>query len=98
MIEQFRAVTKKAIGGSAKAMIVTPSRLHAVRYIKEFKAYIISKDYRTGKTFYQRYHWRKWSREFFSIISYILCFKWQLFYYRKIGLHNLFIQMQLMNL
>ncbi|MEK5136377.1 type I restriction endonuclease [Priestia sp. FSL W8-0001] len=45
MIEQFRAVTKKAIGGRAKAMIVTPSRLHAVRYMKEFKAYIEEKGY-----------------------------------------------------
>ncbi|WP_040285755.1 type I restriction endonuclease subunit R [Sporosarcina koreensis] len=45
MIEQFREVTKKAIGGRAKAMIVTPSRLHAVRYMKEFKAYIEEKGY-----------------------------------------------------
>ncbi|WP_156857930.1 type I restriction endonuclease subunit R [Oceanobacillus sp. AG] len=45
MVEQFRAVTKKAIGGRAKAMIVTPSRLHAVRYMKEFKAYIKEKGY-----------------------------------------------------
>ncbi|MFU0789737.1 type I restriction endonuclease subunit R [Virgibacillus proomii] len=45
MIEQFREVTKKAIGGRAKAMIVTPSRLHAVRYMKEFKAYIKEKGY-----------------------------------------------------
>jgi type I restriction enzyme R subunit len=45
MIEQFREVTKKAIGGRAKAMIVTPSRLHAVRYMKEFKAYIVEKGY-----------------------------------------------------
>ncbi|MEC1906639.1 hypothetical protein ACFU2N_12225 [Bacillus velezensis] len=47
MIEQFRAVTKKAIGGSAKAMIVTPSRLHAVRYMKEFikeKGYTVTDD------------------------------------------------------
>src|SRR5699024_9474616 len=45
MVEQFRAVTKKAIGGRAKAMIVTPSRLHGVRYMKEFKAYIKEKGY-----------------------------------------------------
>nr|WP_096271310.1 type I restriction endonuclease [Paucisalibacillus globulus] len=45
MVEQFREVTKKAIGGRAKAMIVTPSRLHAVRYMKEFKAYIKEKGY-----------------------------------------------------
>lgn len=46
MVEQFRAVTKKAIGGRAKAMIVTPSRLHAVRYMKEFKDYIQEKGYK----------------------------------------------------
>lgn len=45
MIEQFRAVTKKAINGRAKAMIVTSSRLHAVRYMKEFKQYIQEKGY-----------------------------------------------------
>jgi type I restriction enzyme R subunit len=31
MIEHFREVTKKQIGGKAKAMVVTSSRLHAVR-------------------------------------------------------------------
>jgi type I restriction enzyme, R subunit len=46
MVEQFRAVTKKAIGGRAKAMVVTPSRLHAVRYIQEFKTYIEEKGYK----------------------------------------------------
>ncbi|MET1171696.1 type I restriction endonuclease subunit R [Paenibacillus amylolyticus] len=45
MVEQFRVVTKKAIGGSAKAMVVTPSRLHAVRYMKDFKLYIQEKGY-----------------------------------------------------
>lgn len=45
MVEQFRAVTKKAIGGRAKAMVVTPSRLHAVRYMQEFKTYIKEKGY-----------------------------------------------------
>lgn len=45
IIEQFRAVTKKAIGGKAKAMVVTPSRLHAVRYMQEFKSYIAEKGY-----------------------------------------------------
>lgn len=33
MLEQFRNVTRHKIGGKAKAMIVTPSRLHAVRYL-----------------------------------------------------------------
>lgn len=46
MVEQFRAVTKKAIGGHAKAMVVTPSRLHAVRYMQEFKSYIEEKGYK----------------------------------------------------
>lgn len=45
IIEQFREVTKKAINGRAKAMIVTSSRLHAVRYMKEFKKYIEEKGY-----------------------------------------------------
>ncbi|MCU5712629.1 DEAD/DEAH box helicase family protein [Bacillus cereus] len=45
MVEQFREVTKKAIGGKGKAMVVTPSRLHAVRYMQEFKTYIEEKNY-----------------------------------------------------
>lgn len=45
IIEQFREVTQKAIGGRGKAMIVTSSRLHAVRYMKEFKRYIKEKGY-----------------------------------------------------
>ncbi|SHJ97113.1 type I restriction enzyme, R subunit [Hathewaya proteolytica DSM 3090] len=40
MIEHFRTVTKDKIGGRAKAMVVTGSRLHAVRYYKEFEKYI----------------------------------------------------------
>ncbi|WP_066301022.1 type I restriction endonuclease subunit R [Bacillus sp. FJAT-29937] len=46
MVEQFRSVTKKAIGGRAKAMVVTPSRLHAVRYMQEFKNYIEEMGYK----------------------------------------------------
>lgn len=45
MVEQFRNVTKKAINGRAKAMVVTSSRLHAVRYLQEFKSYIKEKGY-----------------------------------------------------
>lgn len=45
MIEHFREVTKKQIGGKAKAMVVTSSRLHAVRYLNEFKRYIKSHGY-----------------------------------------------------
>lgn len=45
MIEHFMDVTKNKIGGKAKAMIVTPSRLHAVRYLFEFRRYIKEKGY-----------------------------------------------------
>jgi type I restriction enzyme R subunit len=45
MVEYFRDVTMKKIGGHAKAMVVTASRLHAVRYFKEFKKYIDKKGY-----------------------------------------------------
>lgn len=45
MLEQFRNVTMHKIGGKAKAMIVTPSRLHAVRYLLEFKRQILKKGY-----------------------------------------------------
>lgn len=37
MLEQFRNVTRYKIGGKAKAMVVTPSRLHAIRYLQEFR-------------------------------------------------------------
>ncbi len=40
IIEHFRNVTQHQIGGHAKAMLVTGSRLHAVRYYFEFKKYI----------------------------------------------------------
>ncbi|WP_299392834.1 type I restriction endonuclease [uncultured Desulfovibrio sp.] len=36
MLEHFRTVTARKMGGRAKAMLVTPSRLHAVRYMQEF--------------------------------------------------------------
>lgn len=45
MLEHFRNVTMHKIGGKAKAMIVTPSRLHAVRYLQEFKRQIQEKGY-----------------------------------------------------
>lgn len=45
MLEHFRNVTMHKIGGLAKAMIVTPSRLHAVRYLLEFKRQIAAKGY-----------------------------------------------------
>ena len=43
IIEQFLNTTSKKIGGQAKAMVVTPSRLHAVRYVHAFKQYIKNK-------------------------------------------------------
>lgn len=46
MIEQFREITQHRIKGKAKAMVVTPSRLHAVRYFHEFIAYIKKKGYK----------------------------------------------------
>lgn len=45
MIEHFRQITSKKIGGKAKAMVVTSSRLHAKRYFFEFKRYIREKGY-----------------------------------------------------
>ena len=40
IVEHFRAHTAKKIGGRAKAMVVTSSRLHAVRYKQALDAYI----------------------------------------------------------
>ena len=45
MLEHFYNVTRHKIGGRAKAMLVTPSRLHAVRYLQEFKSQIKNKGY-----------------------------------------------------
>lgn len=45
MIEHFKSVTMKKIGGQAKAMVVTGSRLHALRYYFEFKKYIKEHNY-----------------------------------------------------
>ncbi|MDQ3194694.1 MAG: DEAD/DEAH box helicase family protein, partial [Bacteroidota bacterium] len=45
MIEHFRNITMKKIGGKAKAMVVTSSRKHALRYYLEFKEYISEKGY-----------------------------------------------------
>ncbi|MCK5545659.1 MAG: type I restriction endonuclease subunit R, partial [Desulfobulbaceae bacterium] len=45
IIEHFRQVVSKKIGGRAKAMVVTGSRLHAKRYFDEFKRYIKAKGY-----------------------------------------------------
>jgi len=45
MIEHFQAVTRHKIGGKAKAMVVTGSRLEAVRYKQSFDQYIKEKGY-----------------------------------------------------
>lgn len=45
MVEHFRDITKKKINGKAKAMVVTASRLHAVRYYYAFKNYIETHNY-----------------------------------------------------
>jgi type I restriction enzyme, R subunit len=45
MVEHFRQVTMKKIGGKAKAMVVTSSRKHALKYYLEFKDYIKEKGY-----------------------------------------------------
>ncbi|NOQ28474.1 MAG: type I restriction endonuclease subunit R, partial [Methanosarcinales archaeon] len=50
MVEHFRTFTSHKIGGRAKAMVVTSSRLHAVRYKKEFDKYIAEKGYTGIKT------------------------------------------------
>ncbi len=45
MVEHFRGRVKHKIGGRAKAMVVTASRLHAVRYRQAFEEYIAEKGY-----------------------------------------------------
>lgn len=45
IIEHFNAVTRHKIGGHAKAMVVTGSRLEAVRYKQSFDRYIEAKGY-----------------------------------------------------
>jgi type I restriction enzyme R subunit len=45
MVEHFRLVVKGKIGGKAKAMVVTSSRLHAVRYKQEFDRYLKENGY-----------------------------------------------------
>ena len=45
IVEHFQAVTRHKIGGRAKAMVVTGSRLEAVRYKQSFDRYIQEKGY-----------------------------------------------------
>jgi type I restriction enzyme, R subunit len=50
MLEHFRTFTRHKIAGRAKAMVVTSSRLHAVRYKLEFDKQIKEKKYAGIKT------------------------------------------------
>lgn len=50
IIEHFLNFTRQKIGGRAKAMVVTASRLHAVRYKIAFDKYIRDKGYDDLKT------------------------------------------------
>jgi type I restriction enzyme, R subunit len=45
MVEHFHTFTRHKIGGHAKAMVVTGSRLEAVRYKQSFDRYIQTKNY-----------------------------------------------------
>src|SRR5208337_3092501 len=45
MVEHFNTFTRHKIGGRAKAMVVTGSRLEAVRYKQSFDRYIKQKGY-----------------------------------------------------
>jgi type I restriction enzyme R subunit len=45
IVEHFRAHTAAKIGGKAKAMVVTSSRLHAVRYKQAIDKYVTEKGY-----------------------------------------------------
>ena len=50
MVEHFNAATRHRLGGKAKAMVVTGSRLEAVRYKRAFDAYLRAKGYAWIKT------------------------------------------------
>lgn len=44
IVEHFRSFTMHKIGGRAKAMVITRSRLHAIRYKLAFDKYILEKN------------------------------------------------------
>ncbi|MDO6654996.1 type I restriction endonuclease [Anaerobacillus sp. 1_MG-2023] len=50
MVEHFRKVTRHKINGRAKAMVVTGSRLHAVRYKHAFDKYLKAQGYSDLRT------------------------------------------------
>src|SRR6185437_2316338 len=45
MVEHFRQKVRGHLGGQAKAMVVTSSRLHAVRYMQAFERYLAENGY-----------------------------------------------------
>lgn len=45
MVEHFRSKVRTHLGGRAKAMVVTSSRLHAVRYMQAFQRYLSEHGY-----------------------------------------------------
>ena len=45
MVEHFRSKVRVHLGGRAKAMVVTSSRLHAVRYMQAFQRYLSEHGY-----------------------------------------------------
>ena len=45
IVETFRCITMGKIGGKGKMMVVTPSRLSAVRYFHEIKRYLLKHGY-----------------------------------------------------
>ena len=49
MVEKIREVTLNKIGGKAKAMVVSPSRAHAVRFFLTMKEYCTKKGYKDVK-------------------------------------------------
>jgi Type I site-specific restriction-modification system, R (restriction) subunit and related helicases len=49
IVEHFRATTRHKIAGKGKAMVVTSSRLHAVRYKQAIDKYIADKGYADTK-------------------------------------------------
>jgi type I restriction enzyme R subunit len=49
IVEHFRAHTRHKIGGRGKAMVVTSSRLHAVRYKQAIDRYLVANNYADTK-------------------------------------------------
>ena len=49
MVEKIREVTLNKIGGKAKAMVVSPSRAHAVRFFLAMKEYCAKQGYKNVK-------------------------------------------------